>query len=129
MSKRIIAAVALVLLMALALFTVMILTRPQGQTGSKAVTVKVEHLEGEEKAFSYRTDAEFLRQLLEEAGIASGPETQYGLWIQTVDGETADDSKQQWWGYTVNGVFAEYGADQQPVADGDVFVFTLNEGY
>ena len=121
--------IALVLAAALSLFALMIYTKPQGQEGSKAVTIKVDHINGADQVFELRTDAEFLRQLLEENELASGPETQYGLWIQTVDGETADDSKQQWWGYTVNGVFAEYGADMQPVTDGDVFGFTLNEGY
>ncbi|MBQ4506029.1 MAG: DUF4430 domain-containing protein [Firmicutes bacterium] len=129
MGKRTITILALVLVAALSLFALTILTRPSGQTGSKAVTVEVHHLEGGDKSFKLRTDAEFLRQLLEENDLASGSETQYGLWIQTVDGETADDSKQQWWGISVNGQFAEYGADSQPVADGDVFELTLNEGY
>ena len=129
MTKRIITAIALVLVMAAALLAVMTLNAPQTVQGAKTVTVEVDHLEGDDREFTIHTDAEFLRQALEEIKLVSGPETQYGLWVQTVDGETADDSKQQWWGYTVNGVFAEYGVDQQPVADGDRFVFTLNEGY
>ena len=47
----------------------------------------------------------------------------------TVDGETADESKQEWWGYSVNGAFAELGVDSQPVADGDVYDFVLNVGW
>ena len=47
----------------------------------------------------------------------------------TVDGETADESEQQWWGYSVNGTFAELGVDSQPVADGDVYDFVLNVGW
>ena len=49
--------------------------------------------------------------------------------MTTVDGETADADQEQWWGYTVNGEFAEYGVDEQPINDGDVYVFTLNVGY
>lgn len=47
----------------------------------------------------------------------------------TVDGETADENEQQWWGYSVNGTFAELGVDSQPVADGDVYDFALNVGW
>lgn len=47
----------------------------------------------------------------------------------TVDGETADESEQQWWGYSVNGTFAELGVDSQPVAEGDVYDFVLNVGW
>ena len=49
--------------------------------------------------------------------------------MQTVDGETADESKQEWWGYDINGVQAEYGVDSQPIADGDVILFTLHVGW
>ncbi len=121
--------VIIALVMALVMIALAAWLAPQTQKGAKAVTLQVDHLEGADKSFELRTDAEYLRQLLEENGLASGPETQYGLWIQTIDGETADDSKQQWWGISVNGEFAQYGADSQPVADGDVFVLTLNEGY
>ena len=82
-----------------------------------------------EKNFIINTDEEYLRGALEQEELVSGNETEFGLYLLTVDGETADESKQQWWGYTVNGEFAEYGVDEQPVADGDVFVFTLNEGW
>ena len=49
--------------------------------------------------------------------------------VEVVDGETADESEQQWWGYSVNGTFAELGVDSQPVADGDVYDFVLNVGW
>ena len=42
---------------------------------------------------------------------------------------TTDESKQEWWGYSVNGAFAELGVDSQPVADGDVYDFVLNVGW
>ena len=49
--------------------------------------------------------------------------------MTSVDGEAADESKQEWWGYSVNGTFAELGVDSQPVADGDVYDFVLNVGW
>ncbi len=102
---------------------------PKPVTGAKHITVTVQHLEGDKKTFEHDTDAEFLEQALNEMELVEGEQTQYGLWIKTVDGETADDAEQQWWGYDVNGEFAQYGVSEQPVADGDVFDFKLNVGY
>ena len=129
MKKKQIVAIVLFVLLIAAFALVWILGRPAASEGSKNLTVTVQHLDGSEKNFAVKTDAEYLRGALEPEGIIAGSDGEYGLWIQTVDGETADDSLQQWWGFTVNGEFAMYGADEQVVNDGDVIVFTLNEGY
>ncbi len=126
--KTLIMIVALVLLIAAAL-TAWLALKPQPSAGSKAISVTVEHFEGGNKVFNIKTDAEYLREALDQEQLVAGNETEYGLWVTTVDGETADDAKQEWWGYTVNGEFAEFGVDQQPVNDGDAYVFTLNVGY
>lgn len=122
---------AVILLAAVALFAAaFFLLKPAAKTGSKQITVDVIHADLSKATYHYGTDAEYLRQVLcEEAGLISGREEAYGLWITTVDGETADDSIQQWWGYEVNGEMAMYGVEQMPVNDGDVIVFTLNTGY
>lgn len=97
--------------------------------GEKHITVAVEHLSGETGEFGITTDAVYLRAALEDAGLIAGEEREYGLWVVTVDGESADESAQQWWGYTVNGETAAYGVESQTVADGDRYVFTLHEGW
>jgi len=103
--------------------------RPTGTEGEKTITVRVAHLQGEPAEYRFTTDAEYLRQALEEQNLIAGEEAEYGIWVQTVDGETADESRQQWWGYHVNGQYGEYGVETQPVADGDVYEFVLNEGW
>ena len=112
-----------------AMLTVYFVMRPGTVGGAKELTVTVEHLNGENRTLTLRTDTEYLRDALEEIDLIGGTEDQYGLYLLTVDGETADESKQQWWGYTVNGEFALYGVDDQPIADGDVIVLTLTEGW
>ena len=97
--------------------------------GEKKITVQVEHIVGEAKDFTIQTKAEYLREALSERNLIQGSEGAYGLWVETVDGETANESMQQWWGYTVNGKTAVYGVDEQPVKDGDAYVFTLHTGY
>lgn len=128
MKKERIATLILLVLAAVSIAAYWTLS-PKPNAGDKEITVQVDHLEGEDTSFTFTTQAEYLRQALEEQDLAAGEESEYGLWVQTVDGETADDSRQQWWGYEVNGVRAEYGVDSQPVSDGDVFQFTLNVGW
>ena len=67
--------------------------------------------------------------MLTEEGLAEGTEGPYGMFITTVDGETADDSKEQWWCITKGGEMVNTGADQTPIQDQDQFELTLKEGY
>lgn len=110
-------------------FTVWRVYKPTAQEGSKTITVNVDHLEGTDTTYTVSTDAEYLRAALEQESLIDGVEAEYGLWLTTVDGETADEDAQQWWGYDVNGEFALYGVDEQVVTDGDVYDFTLNVGW
>lgn len=102
---------------------------PSAQEGRKTITVNVDHLSGGDAAYTVSTSAEYLRAALEQEGLIAGAEEEYGLWLTTVDGETADESLQQWWGYEVNGETALYGVDGQIVTDGDVYDFTLHVGW
>ena len=97
--------------------------------GSKTITVAVVHGDGSQKGFELSTDAEYLRQALEEENLIAGEESQYGLFLQTVDGETADESLQQWWCITKDGESLNTGVDTTPVFDGDAFELTLKTGW
>lgn len=103
--------------------------KPQAQAGGKTITVNIDHLEGGDTTCTIRTEEEYLRGALEQEGLIDGTEGEYGLYVLTVDGETADETQQQWWGYDVNGEMAPYGVDEQVVTDGDVYDFTLNVGW
>ena len=119
----------MVLVLAVAALIVWQVNKPEPQKGSKEITVNVDHLNGDDTSYTIYTDAEYLSGALEQENLIEGTESEYGLYVTTVDGETADDSKQEWWGYSVNGAFAELGVDSQPVADGDVYDFALNVGW
>ena len=129
MEKKTGVVLAVLLLLVAAAVSARVFLSPKVQQGVKTITVTVEHLEGEAKTFTHSTDSEYLRGAMEEMGIIEGKESAYGLWVTAIDGETADESKQQWWGYSVNGEVSTYGVDSQMIADGDVFTFTLNVGY
>ena len=126
--KTIIAALALVLLAAAAFF-VWKSSLPAAETGGKTVVVKVVHGDGSEKDFTIKTDAGFLRGALEQENLIAGTESQYGLFVTTVNGRTAEDAQQEWWCFTKDGATLETGVDTTPIADGDHYEITLTKGY
>lgn len=96
---------------------------------AKTITVKVVHKDGSEKELSVETDADNLRGALEPDGIIAGEESEYGLFVKTVDGETADDANQEWWCVTKGGEMLNTGVDDTKIADGETYEFTLTVGY
>jgi len=105
-------------------------TKPETQAGAKTITVEIIVDGADTVTKTISTDAEFLRGALdEEEGLVVGEEGPYGLFIKTVNGVTADDSKQQWWCVTKGGADVFTGVESTPIADGDKFELTLKTGY
>lgn len=103
--------------------------KPETTEGTKHIVAEVILGDGTSKNIDINTDAEYLRQALEEKKLISGEESDYGLFVKTVDGVTVDDSKQQWWCFTKGGEQITTGVDTTPIADGDHFEITLTTGY
>lgn len=121
----IIAAVVLILIAA-ALFFIEGSKKPMPIEGAKTITVTVMQEGVENKVFTIHTDAEFLRGALEQEKLIEGSESQYGLYVTTVDGVTADDSLRQYWCFKDgNGDDLTVGVDSAPIADGDAFQIVL----
>lgn len=94
--------------------------------GSKAITIEVVNDKEESKVYELKTDAEYLRQAMDEAkkqGLTfEGEEGEYGLNILVVNGVRADYNKDKaYWSIIVNGEYGMNGADTQPVKDGDAY--------
>ncbi len=92
--------------------------------GSKNITIEVVNKAGESTIYELSTDAEYLRQAMDEAdGLTyEGTEGEYGLMISTINGEVADFSVDGgYWSFYVNDAYCNYGIDTQPVVDGDAF--------
>lgn len=120
-----VAAVALVAIMAGA----WMLLGPKGTQGAKALQVTVVYADETSDEFAFSTDAEFLREALEEQKLIAGDESEYGLFVKTVNGVTADEAQQQWWCFTKGGEEVMTGVDATPIADGDHFEITLKTGW
>jgi len=102
---------------------------PETSQASKTINVDVIKADSSKKSFKIDTDEEFLRGALEQEKLVSGTESEYGLFVKTVDGYTVDDSKQEWWCITKGGATVDTGVDSTPIEDGDSFEITLTVGF
>lgn len=125
-NKKTLLAVAALAVVAALMLGLWYFTRPETQAGDKTVVVEVVHAGGNSREFTCQTDEEYLGALLLEEKLAEGEEGPYGLFITTVDGETAQDSLRQWWCITKEGERVDTGADTTPIADGDHFELTMS---
>lgn len=100
-----------------------------GSTGAKAITLTVTHKDGSTKEFNLETTEENLGAALLAEKIISGNDGEYGLFVTTVDGETADEGNQEWWCLTIGGETATTGVDSTPIEDGGAYELTLTVGY
>lgn len=126
--KILISLIGLIVVIAV-FFGVYRFTRPAAVQGAKTITVEVIHKDASQKTFEYHTDREYLGEVLTDEELVSGEEGAYGMFITTVDGETADDANQEWWCITKNNERLDTSADQTPIADGDKYELTLTVGY
>ena len=123
-NKKVILGVAALIVLVAALAIVYSVFGAKPVAGSKAITIEVVNKAQESEVYQLTTNAEFLRQAMEEAeGLTfSGAETQYGLTVDTVNGERADYTLDAaYWSFYVNEEYCNYGVDSQPVMDGDAF--------
>ena len=93
----------------------------EGQT--KFIFVVVDK-DGNETNFEIYTDKETVGDALLEVDLIAGEEREYGLYVKTVNGITADyDADQTYWAFYVNGKYATAGVDSTAVKEGETYSF------
>lgn len=96
MKKKIIAAASVLIIFVCVLCAVLFMgNKKETKEGTKKVSIEVVHGDGKAETFEYNTEAEFLGEILKENELVEGEEGEYGLFITSVDGERADDTKEQ----------------------------------
>ena len=119
--KLIIAIVALLVVVGL-LLGLWFATRAKVTEGQKSITVTVVHSDGSSKDFAYTTGEEYLGAVLVAEGLVSGTEGDYGLYIDTVDGEKAVyEETGAYWSFYIGQEYAMTGVDQTPIEDGAAY--------
>lgn len=112
--------IAAVLIVLLALFAVVWLCfMPHGSKLEKTVVFEVAHLDGTNSSFTLLSSCETLGELLEANDLIAGEDGPYGLYVKTVDGETVDESLNQWWCFSRDGEMLVTGVDDTVIADGE----------
>lgn len=121
-------ALALIMLMSLAACA-----KPAAQTAeepaaeaAKKLTVKVTW-EGEEEILQITTNEETLGAALLAEGLISGSDSEWGLFVDTVNGHFADANKGKYWVFTKSGEMVMTGVDSTPIEDGDSFEWYIYE--
>ncbi len=129
-TRNIIIAVAVLLVLVVGALLVWNCFKPAAQVGAKSIVLEVVHGDGSSKDFPIQTDAENLRAALEQKeGLITGSESEYGLYVESVDGETADMNNQEWWCFTKGGEMLMTGVDDTMIADGEHYEATLTVGW
>ena len=91
--------------------------------------VVVTDLDGKETTFEYSSNAASVGEALVAEGLIEGHETEYGLYIDTVNGITADwDTDQTYWAFYINGEYATTGIDGTEIVADTTYGLTLTKG-
>ena len=92
--------------------------------GEKSFAFTVIGVDGEEREFTVRTDKAMVGEALVELGLIAGEDSQYGLYVKTVDGTTLDYEKDgKYWAFYVNGEYAMTGVEITEIVEGNTYTF------
>ena len=96
--------------------------------GQTVFTFNVTDADGNETNFEIHTDKETVGEALLELDLIAGEDSEYGLYVKTVNGITADyDKDQTYWAFYVNGEYAQTGVDSTNVTAGDTYSFKVEK--
>lgn len=106
-------------------------TWPDGSVigeGSKQFTLTVTDGDGSETKLEIHTDAETVGAALSELGVIDGDEGEYGLYVKTVNGLTADyDKDGMYWALYIHGEYAQTGVDSTEITGGESYSFKMEK--
>lgn len=96
--------------------------------GSTQFLFTVVDKDGEETRMEIHTDKKTVGEALEELGIIEGEESEYGLFVKTVNGITADYEKDgMYWAFYINDEYAQSGVDATDITEGDSYAMKLEK--
>lgn len=94
--------------------------------GAKEFEFTIVDKDGNETKLEIHTDKETVGEALQELGLIDGEEGEYGLYVKSVNGISADyDTDGVYWAFYVNGEYAQNSVDLTPVAEGESYSFRV----
>ena len=82
--------------------------------------------DGNETIFEIHTDKTIVGDVLMEHDLIAGEDGDFGLYVKTVNGITADyDVDGTYWAFYINGEYAMSGVDSTEITDGATYTFKV----
>ncbi len=97
----------------------------QQEVQEKTFAFEVINLDGTKKEFTVKySDEKSVGEALVKEGFISGSNGQYGLMVDTVDGQkyTYDEDK-VYWAFYIDGEYAMTGVDSTPIEESKIYCF------
>lgn len=92
--------------------------------GSKEFGFTVVGTDGNEVNLEIHTDEETVGDALVDLGVIAGEDSEYGLYVKTVNGETLDyDEDGKYWAFYVDGEYGMTGVDATEITEGSSYAF------
>ena len=92
--------------------------------GSTSFTFTVTFTDGSKKAYLVSTDKTTVGEALLDAGLIAGEDSEYGLYVKTVDGVTLDyETDGKYWAFYVDGAYGSTGVDSTDITAGSSYEF------
>ena len=96
--------------------------------GATQFTFEVVDGEGATTIFTVNTDKATVGEALLDVELIAGEESEYGLYVKTVNGITADyDVDQTYWAFYIDGEYAMTGVDATEVTGGSTYSFKVEK--
>ena len=102
----------------------------EAEVAGVAFTVVVTYMDGTETTFEYASEAETVGEALLAEGLIAGDESEYGLYVTSVNGITADwATENAYWAFYINGEYAQTGVDSTEITEGATYSLVKTVSY
>ena len=92
--------------------------------GAKQFSFTVVDVNGKSTEFIIKTDKSTVGEALQEVKLIDGEDSQYGLYVKTVNGITLDyDKDGKYWAFYENGKYAAAGVDKTEISEDTEYAF------
>lgn len=94
--------------------------------GAHSFTLEITDADGKTITATINTDEETVGAALLKLNIIQGENSDYGLYVKSVNGITADyDKDQTYWSFYIDGEYAQTGVDMTAVNDGSTYKLAI----
>lgn len=94
--------------------------------GNTSFTFSVTDQDGNATQFEIHTDKTTVGEALLELNLIAGDDSEYGLYVKTVNDITVDyDKDGKYWAFYVDGEYALTGVDSTQITDGASYAFKV----